>query len=128
MPVPKGKEPTDLQKLLGWLFGSIKERTIRLSGADSEEELSDGEISEGLEKCRMERLRLLKMERLEKQRMLVPMDEVKAVYGLVAARLRRFGELLKRRGGHEYQEMLNEVLNDCDREITRGFGDDSDPD
>ena len=82
--------------------------------------------SPALERYREERALLARLDRLERERSLVPRDEVREGLGRIAARLKAVGEALNRQYGPEALEILLEAMDDVERDIDRSFGDGSD--
>ena len=73
--------------------------------------------SPALEAYRVERAALAKLDRLERERALLPREAVHTALARVAAVIRGTGESLQRQFGPEAQQTLNEALDDAEREI-----------
>jgi len=76
-----------------------------------------GPASPALEKYREARAALAELELGERRRDLLPRSAVHEVFGRVAFRLRDAGEQLQREHGSEAHEVLNEALDDAEREM-----------
>jgi len=85
-----------------------------------------GAGSPALERYREERAALARLDRLERERNLLPRDEMRQMLGRVAAILRGAGDTLQRLYGVAAVEVLFEALDDAEREIERSFGEDTD--
>ena len=72
-----------------------------------------------LEKLRGEKYRLAKLDRLERQRQLLPRRLVRELLGFNAAKLRNLGEQLQRRFGPEALDALNDTIDEIARETAR---------
>src|SRR4029079_4925511 len=103
----------------------IARNARRLRDPDDDMMFGDSN-SPALERFREERAAIAKLDRLERERSLVPRDEVRDGLGRIAARLKAVGESLERQYGHEALEMLMEALDDVERDIERSFGDGAD--
>jgi len=75
-----------------------------------------------LERYREERAALARLDRLERERMLVSRDEVREGLGRIAMILRGAGDSLQQQYGRGAVELLDEALDDAEREIERLFG------
>ena len=76
-----------------------------------------GSASPALEQYRQERAKLAKLDRLERERDLLPRDEVHTLLGQIALVIRSAGETLQRTYGAEAQQTLDEALDEADRLI-----------
>jgi len=70
---------------------------------------------------------LARLDRLERQRRLLPRDEVREALGRIAAILREAGDAIQRQFGTAAAEILYEALDDAQREIDRSFDDTPEP-
>jgi len=75
-----------------------------------------------LERYREERAALARLDRLERERVLVSRDEVREGLGRIAMIVRGAGEALQQQYGRGAVELLDEALDDAEREIARLFG------
>ena len=76
-----------------------------------------GAASPALEQYRRERAKIARLDRLERERELVPRDEVHTLLGQIAVVLRSAGETLQRTYGPEAQTILDEALDEAERLI-----------
>lgn len=76
-----------------------------------------GHDGPALERLREEKFRLAQLDRRERESQLLPRDAVHERLALVASILRRAGETLARRCGPEAHQILNEALDEADREV-----------
>lgn len=84
--------------------------------------LMQGSGSPALERYREERAAMARLDRLEREQQLIPRDLARESLGRVAAILRGAGDALQRQFGPAAVEVLNEALDDAQREIERAFG------
>jgi hypothetical protein len=85
--------------------------------------LLQGASSPALEEYRRERTALARLERLERERHLLPRDGVRLALGRIAALLRGAGDTLQRQFGDEALDILLEALADAELQIDSEFGD-----
>lgn len=88
----------------------------------------DESTGQALEKLREEQLAMARLKRAEYEGNLVGKDDVIRMLGLVSSCLRKAGDDLKRRYGDDAHAIVNEALEDADREVERIFGSDADTD
>jgi len=94
---------------------------VKLAAED--DPLMQGTGSPALERHREEKAALARLDRLERERQLLPRDMAREGLGRIAAVLRGIGESLQRQYGPGALEILNEGLEDAQQEIDRSFGD-----
>lgn len=82
-----------------------------------------GETTQFLEKLREETWKLRRLERMEKETELVPRATVHESLARIAGILRMAGDTLQRQFGPEAFDVLNDALDDAEREIEASFGD-----
>jgi hypothetical protein len=106
-------------------------RAIRRGGGDPGDPGDDSE-TDWLEEYRRERALMARLERQAAEARYLPRAEVHTAFGRIAGLLRRAGDLLERHAGSEARQILQEALDNADREIDRlcvGGGPDAmDPD
>jgi len=83
--------------------------------------LLSGTTTPALERYRDERAKLAKLDRLERERDLLKRHEVHEMLSRVASILRGAGEVLQREYGAQAHKILDEALDDAEREIARRF-------
>ncbi len=128
--LPWGKT-IDLSTMLRAWYEFLARNARKLAAADDEDPLLAGVSSPWLESYRKERTLLARIERREKQRQVLPLDEVHEALNRIAAILRTAGETLARVCGPEAAEILNEALENAQREIDNSLtpvAGDPDPD
>lgn len=82
-----------------------------------------------MERYREERAALARLDRLKRERQLLPRNEVKEALGRIAAVLRGAGDAQQRQFGAAAAEILYDALDDAQRELDRTFGEaQADPD
>jgi hypothetical protein len=84
--------------------------------------LMQGDGSPALERYREERAALARMDRLERERVLVRRDEVREGLGRIATIIREAGESLQRQYGSGAAALLFEAMDEARREVDRWFG------
>lgn len=78
--------------------------------------------SPALERYREERAKLARLDRLEREAELMPRVYVQEGLGRIAALLRGMGDVLQRTYGPDALRLLDETLDDAEREMERLFG------
>jgi phage terminase Nu1 subunit (DNA packaging protein) len=86
--------------------------------------LVGGERSDALERYRDERAKLARLDRLERERQLIPRDEIHGLLAEVAGLLRAAGDRLQKQFGRDAQDVLDNALDDVDRLVDRLCDDD----
>lgn len=124
--IPFGGRTIDLSAVVRSLHDFLATNARKL--ARDTDELLQGGSSPALERYREERALLARLDRLERQRRLLPRDEVRESLGRIAAILRGAGDGLQRQFGTAAVEILYEALDDAQGEIDRTLGDDRESD
>ncbi len=119
--IPFGGPKIDLPAVVKSLHDFLAANAVRLARDD--DAMLQGGGSAALERYREERAELARLDRLERQRQLLPRDEVREALGRIAAILRSAGDTLQRQFGAAAVEILHEALGDAQREMDRSFGD-----
>lgn len=88
----------------------------------ADELLDAGGDSPSLERWRKARAQLAEMELEERQRSLMPRDQVRSALGRIAAIWRQLGERLSKRHGPEAGESVRDAIGDSQRVIDEQFG------
>lgn len=91
--------------------------------AQWDDDLLGGENSPALERYREEKAKLARLDRLERERNLLPRSQVHDVLTRMASLLRGAGDTLQRQFGPDALGVLHEALDDVDRELTEFLGD-----
>lgn len=117
--IPFGGPTIDLPKVVRAFHDFLADNALRLARDD---DLLRGGSSPALERYRRERAELARLDRLERQRRLLPRDEVRQALGRIAAILRGAGDALQRKFGADAVEILYEALDDARREVERSMG------
>lgn len=119
--IPFGDREIDLPSVVQALHDFLARNARLLANAGEENQDADpllvGSGSPALEEYRRERTRLVKLEREEREKTLLPRDLVHEGLGRIATILREAGETLQRQFGSDAHQLLNEALDDCQREI-----------
>ena len=114
--LPFGGRTINLSKVVRALHDFLAANARRLCRGE-EELLVSGGPSPALERYRDERARLAKLDRLEREGVLVPKDEVRLGLGRIAAILRTAGESLQQQYGQAAAEILHEALDEAAQSI-----------
>jgi hypothetical protein len=109
-----------LPNLVRALHDFLAANARKLAEAD-EDLLNASGSSPALERYREERARLARLDRLEREQLLIPRDEVREGLSRIAAILRSAGDALQRQYGPAALEILDEVLSDAEREMETLF-------
>jgi len=115
--IPFGGATISLPAVVRAFHDFLADNAAKLARED--DPLLQGGSSPALERYREERAKLARLDRLERERQLLPRDEVRESWGRMAAILRSAGDTLQRQFGAEAVEILNEALDDCGRELDR---------
>ena len=119
--IPFGGRTINLPNVVRALHDFLAANARKLA-AEDDEMLGSGVPSPALERYREERAKLARLDRLERERVLVPRDEVREGLGRIAAIIRSAGEALQRQFGASAVDLLYEALDDAQREIDQRFG------
>ena len=114
--LPFGERTINLSQVVRALHDFLAANARRLCQGE-EELLVSGGPSPALERYRDERARLAKLDRLEREGVLVPKDEVRLGLGRIAAILRTAGESLQQQYGQAAAEILHEALDEAAQSI-----------
>jgi hypothetical protein len=118
--IPFGGPSVSLPDVVRALHDFLAANAAKLNGDD--DALMQGDGSPALERYREERAALARMDRLERERVLVRRDEVREGLGRIATIIREAGESLQRQHGLGAAELLFEAMDEARREVERCFG------
>jgi len=119
--IPFGGPTVNLPDVVGALHDFLAANARKLAAPD--DDLLDARTpSPALERYREERAAIARMERLEREGMLVARDRVHDGLVRIAATVRTAGEALERQFGGPAREVLDEALDEAAREIEQLFG------
>lgn len=119
--LPFGTAVIDLPAVIRALHDFLARNAKKLSALDCDDPLLVGESSPALERYRDERAKLAKMDRQERERTLLPREEIHEMLGRVARIIRGAGDGLQRQYGSEAHALLDEAMDDADKEIETYF-------
>src|SRR4051812_7280136 len=123
--LPFGGATVDLPAVVRALHDFLADNALKLARDDDDPLLAGtGGSSPALERYREERAALAKLDRLERERSLIPRDRCREALGRIATILRSAGDALGRQFGSGATDVLYEALDDATREVERSFGDD----
>jgi hypothetical protein len=120
--LPLGGPVVNLPKLARALHDFLAENAIKLAKEDDPLLQGGAGSSPALEDYRKERAALARLDRLEREKQLLPRDAAREALGRVAGIIRGAGDSLQRQFGVAAVEILYEALADAEREINRSFG------
>lgn len=120
--LPFGGPTISLPALARGLHDFLAENALKLSKED--DPLLQGGVvgSPALERYREERAALARLDRLEREKLLLPRDQVREALGRIAFIVRGAGDALQRQFGLPAVELLYEALDDAQREMDKSFG------
>ena len=121
--IPFGGATIDLPAVVKALHDFLADNAVKLARDD--DPLMQGSGSPALERYREERAELARLDRMERQRKLLPRDEVREALGRIAAVLRGAGDALQRQFGASASEILHDALDEAKREVERFFEEES---
>ena len=117
-PYPHGpKAAIELPAVVKWLHDFLAKNAMRLSAPETDDPLLAGSNSPALEEYRRERTKIARLERMQREGSLLPRDTVHELLGRIASVLRSAGENLARQHGPDAHQILDEALDDAQREI-----------
>jgi len=118
--IPIGGKTVNLGEVLFWLHDFLKKNRNKLATTEGEDPMS-GEISPALERWREEKYLLARLERLERENKLLPRDLVHDGLALMATILRRLGENMQKHHGSDAHQLVDEALDDWERQVSALF-------
>ena len=124
--IPLGGRTINLPQVVRALHDFLAANARRLNSGE-EELLTNGGPSPALERYRDERARLARLDRLEREEILVPREDIRVGLGQIAVILRTAGDLLQRQFGREAAEILHEALDDAELAVRRMCGEEPPP-
>ena len=119
--LPIGGKTVDLFKLAPALHDLLARHGSKLLANDDTDTLLTGPNSPALERFREERWKLARLDRLERERVLLPLDDVHEFVTELATILRGASDRLERRFGAGALEIINEALDTYDTRVERHF-------
>lgn len=114
--IPFGGRTISLPDVVRALHDFLAENAPRLAAGDEDPMLA-GSTSPALERFREERAKLARLDRLEREGKLLARDKVHDGLARIATILRGAGDTLQRQFGPDALELLNDALDDAQREI-----------
>jgi Fe-S cluster biosynthesis and repair protein YggX len=117
--IPFGGATINLPAVVRSLHDFLAENKHKLSRDD--DDLMNGAATPALERYREERAAMARLDRLEREGKLVSRDTIRQSLAQAAALIRGAGESLQRQFGEGAADVLNEALEDAEREIIRFF-------
>lgn len=124
--IPFSERTINLPNVVRALHDFFRRNAQKL--AEPDDALMAGESTPALERYREERAALARLDRLERERVLVNRQAIREGLGRVSAILRTAGDTLQRQFGPEALEILNEALAESERELVRSDFDGSESD
>ena len=104
-----------------WLRGAGPWRPYGRGEASEDPLLASGGDSAGLERYRLAKAALAELELAERKRVLLPVDKVREALLRWATLVRRMGERLGKRFGHEAAAVVGETLDECEATLRDDF-------
>lgn len=115
--IPFSERTINLPNVVRALHDFFRRNAQKL--AEPDDALMAGESTPALERYREERAALARLDRLERERVLVNRQAIREGMGRISAVLRTAGDTLQRQFGPEALEILNEALAEAEREMLR---------
>ncbi len=119
--IPFGGPKIDLSAVVKALHDFLADNAQKLARDD--DVLLQGSNSPALERYREERAELARLDRLERQRQLLPRDQMREALARIAGIIRGAGDALQRQFGPAAVEILHEALDDAQREMENSLSD-----
>ncbi len=117
---PVARKTIDLAEVFTWLRRFIADNARKLATGDDEAARPARANSPALEEYRRWKAQAAKLDVQERERNLLAREDMHLMLGRVAAILRQAGATLQRQFGADAGGILNEALDDAERDI-RGF-------
>ena len=117
--LPFGGPLIDLNKLAPALHNFLAENAHKLARDD--DPMMQGSGSPALERYREEKAIMAKLDRLERERQLLPLNDVRQILDQIALIVKSSVEVLERQHGPAAAEILNEALDDMGRIVERSL-------
>ena len=111
--LPFGGPTIDLAEVVRALHDFLAKHAQKL--AQDDDQMMRGGSSPALERYREERALLARLDRLERQRELIAVQEMRGMLDRFAGVLRRSGETLERRFGPDAMQIYIDAINDGER-------------
>ncbi|HUX16278.1 MAG TPA: hypothetical protein VMW52_07375 [Phycisphaerae bacterium] len=119
--IPIGGPTIDLVAVFHWLHDFLARNARKLTAGDDDDPMMAGCASPWLEKYRREKTLLARLDRKRREGDLLERDTVHEALGRIASILRGAGDTLQRQFGVDAHRVLEEALDDADREIAAAF-------
>lgn len=123
--IPFGDRTINLPAVVRALHDFFRKYAQKLAEAD--DALMSGDSSPALERYREERAALARLDRLEREQVLVDRQEIRDGLSRIASVLRTAGDTLQKQYGPGALEILNEALAEAEREMERSDGEPTEP-
>ena len=114
--LPLRGKTVNLFTVLSAFHDLVARNARRLARTDGDDPMS-GESSPALERWREEKYQLARLDRLEREGSLVGRDDIHEGLTRMAAILRRLGETMQRQYGRDAHQLVEEAIDDWEREI-----------
>jgi hypothetical protein len=115
--LPFGGRHVDLTELVPALHEFLAANARKLAGEEGSDPLMSGVASPALERYREERAKLARLDRLERERSLLPRESIHDGLTQIASILRAAGETLQRQFGPDALDVLHGALDDAQKTI-----------
>jgi len=118
-PGSPGRYP--LNEIVQWLRTAGPWRPYGRGESSDDPLLASGGDSAGLERYRLAKAALAELELAERKRILLPVDKVRESLLRWATLVRRMGERLGKRFGHEAATVVSDTLDECEGTLRDDF-------
>ncbi len=121
--IPFAGPTIDLSAVVRALHGFLAANARKLVAVGDEDPLLAGVASPALEEYRREKVKLLRLDVQEREQVLLPRDRIHEGLSRIASVLRLAGDALQRQYGPDARQIIDEALDDAQREIDLLFDD-----
>jgi len=119
--IPVQAEVIDLRAVASWIHDFLAKNCVKLSGDIEDPLLVGGGNSPNLEAYRLEKAKLARLDRLEREGAVVAVGVSNACWLQAGVVFHQLGEQLQQRYGVAAQRMLNQAIQDAERAMQAVF-------
>jgi len=118
--IPFGGATINLPDVVKALHEFLATNAVRL--ARDPDDLMNGEASPALERYREERAKIARLDRMEREGLLIPREKIREFMNELAALIARTAEAFRRRFGDEAAAIIEETLQEFECVVRRRLG------
>jgi hypothetical protein len=120
--IPVGRSVIDLALVARWMHDFLAANATKLAALDGDDPMMAVGNSPALEEYRKWSAQAMKLKVLRLEQSLVPLSDIHEELVRLARLIRQASERLGRKFGAEAQEIVDEALDDWERELERWLG------